>query len=186
MKHLTTNQLLQFVDGTLDYASQAQCTSHLAVCARCRKEVEFQKSIAKVSRNQPLIKASSSLTQKVMVSVAPDHRPTWRTRFVDNLGNVFAMAMVLAFLGYALSTPSLFDVQKEASQPSVISQTIVKTYDGILKSLSERTNAATQKVTISSSAEQTRVFVLTLISLVILIVIDQFVLKRYIHMKMRH
>jgi anti-sigma factor RsiW len=186
MTHLTTHQLLQFIDGTLDYASQAQCTSHLAVCARCRKEVDLQKSIAKVSRSQRLVKAPGTFTQRVMARVAPKIRPTWRSRLVDNLGNVFAMAMVLAFLGYAISTPSMFNVQKETSQPSAFSKTITGAYESVIKALSVRTTEAAQKVTVSSDAEQTRVFVLTLISILILVVIDQFVLKRYVRMNTRH
>ena len=81
MKHLTTTQFLQFIDGSLDYASQAQCTSHLAICEKCRKEVELQKFIAKESHRQPIVRTSPRFAQSVMTRILPHPEKSWRGAF---------------------------------------------------------------------------------------------------------
>jgi len=186
MTHLTTKQVLQFVDGTLDYAAQAQCTSHLAVCPQCRKEVDLQKAIAKVSRTQPLVRASATLVRQVMARVAPNRQVTWKTKLVDNLGNVIAMTLVLAFMGYAITSPSLFHVQQETPQQSVIVKTVVDAYNSVAKSISERANVATQKVALAPDSERSKALLLTLVSFLILISLDQFILKKYVGLKTKH
>lgn len=186
MTHLTTKQVLQFIDGTLDYASQAQCTNHLAVCDRCRKEIELQKAIAKASRRQSVVRTSSGFVRRIMTSVVPQHEKSWKTRLIDNLGNVFAMAMVLAVLGYAITNPALFKVQDQSSQQSFIPQAVTDTYTKFVQSLSVKADAATQQVVSSTGNESNKIISLTVISLFILVALDQFVLKRYIGMKMRH
>jgi hypothetical protein len=186
MTHLTTKQILQLVDGTLDYASQAQCTSHLAVCEQCRKEVGLQKAISKVAHHQPLIRTSAGFVQTVMRRVVPAHQKSWKTKVVDNLGNIFAMAMVLTVLGYAISSPSLFKMQEEPSQPSVVTQTISDTYAKFVQTFSQRANDATQKLVSSSSTEGSKIVSMTLISLLILAGLDQFVFKRITGIKMKH
>lgn len=186
MNHLTTKQILQFTDGTLDYAAQAQCTSHLAVCARCRKEVELQKLVLKVSRQQPDVATSSGFVQRLMARIVPQPRKTWKTRVIDNLGNVFAMAMVLAVLGYAVSNPALFRMQEQTARPSLIPQAVTDTYAKVIESFTQKANDATKQVVTSTGAENTKMISLTLFSLLILVALDQFVLKRYIGMKMKH
>lgn len=186
MTHLTTKQLMQFIDGTLDYASQAQCTSHLAVCERCRKEVELQKLIVRASRHQPLAKTSSALVRRVMTRVVPEHEKSWKSRVVDNLGNVFAMAMVLTILGYAIMNPGLFKVQQESSRQSLVPQSVTALYAKITQAVSEQASVATKQVVTSTGTESNKIILLTVISLFILVAFDQFVLKRYIGMKMRH
>jgi hypothetical protein len=186
MMHLTTKQTLQFVDGTLDYASQAQCTSHLAVCAQCRSEVEFQKTLAKVSRRQPTVQPSRQFVSRVMGKVVPQKRKTWANTILDNLGNVFAMFVVLTVVGYAIANPSLFTPQDPSTQPSVISQTIADTYSKIVQSFADRTKDATQTVVSTSTNDSSRVISITLITLLFLVVLDQFVLKRYTGSKLKH
>lgn len=186
MIHLTTKQVMQFIDGTLDYASQAQCTNHLAVCERCRKEVELQKVIAKAARRQPVVHTSSGFLRKIMTRVVPQREKTWKTRLIDNLGNVFAMAMVLAVLGYAITNPALFKVQEQSSQQSFVSQTFTDTYTKIIQSFSERANAATKQVVNSTGAGSNMTILLSVLSLFILVALDQFVLKRYMGIKMKH
>ncbi len=186
MTHLTTRQMLQMVDGTLDYASQAQCTSHLAVCERCRKEIEFQKSITKIARHQPLITTSREFVRKVMTNVIPQRRKSWRVKLVDNLGNIIAMGLVLAVLGYAVTNPSLFQSADQSQEQSIVPQQVTDTYSKIINAFSQTTSDATKKVIASSANESAKMISLTFISLAVLIGLDQFVLKRYLRIRMKH
>ena len=186
MTHLTTKQILQFTDGTLDYALQAQCTKHLAICERCRKEVELQKAISKTARHQPLVRVEPGFVQRVMARIVPQPRKSWRTRIVDNLGNVVAMALVLTMLGYAISNPSLFKVQQQSSTQSIIPQSVSEAYAKFIQIVGQRANEATQRIAIPTSHENNNVISLTVLSLVILGALDQFVLKRYMGMRTKH
>lgn len=185
MKHLTTTQFLQFIDGSLDYASQAQCTSHLAICEKCRKEVELQKFIAKESHRQPIVRTSPRFAQSVMTRILPHPEKSWRAHLIDNLGNLLAMATVLAVLGYAIMNPALFSSPQQTSQQTLIPQSVSDTYQGFMSSLSLRASAAMQRLSASTGTESNKVISLTLLSLAILIAFDQFVLKKYMGLKTR-
>jgi anti-sigma factor RsiW len=179
MTHLTTKQVLQMIDGTLDYAGQAQCTSHLAVCERCRYEMEFQKAVAKAARHQPVVNTSAGFVRRVMLQIVPERRKSWKTRLVDNLGNVLAMGVVLAILGYAISSPSVFQAQEQSSQQSFIPQAVSETYAKFVQSIAQRANDATKQIATSTGNEGTKMIALTILSLLILVGIDQFVLKKH-------
>ncbi len=186
MTHLTTKQILQFTDGALDYASQAQCTQHLAVCERCRKEIDLQKAISKIARHQPPIQATSGFVQRVMAHIIPQQQKSWKTKLIDSLGNVFAMAMVLAILGYAISNPSLFQIQQQSKTQSFIPQSVSDTYAKFIQSVGQQAGEATQQVMKSTGRDNSNMISLTILSLLILGALDQFVLKRYLGMRMKH
>lgn len=186
MIHLTTQQLLQMIDGTLDYAAQAQCTSHLAVCERCRKEIDLQRSIAKIARNQPLASPSKGFAQRVMSGILPGRQLSWKTKVIDNLGNIIAMAMVLAVLGYAISTPSLFQTADQTPEQSIIPQQVTDTYAKLMGALAQNTDNATKQIVTSTGNDHVKTISLAMLSLLILAGIDQFVLKRYIGLKTKH
>lgn len=185
MTHLTTRQILQFADGTLDYAAQAQCTKHLAICERCRREIEFQKVVGKIARHQVPVQPSSGFVQRVMAQIVPQTRKSWKTRLVDNLGNVFAMAMVLAILGYAISNPSLVQLQQQSTTQAIIPQSVSDAYTKFLQTVSQRASEATQQVAKSTGKENNNIVALTILSLVILGALDQFVLKRYMGLRLK-
>jgi len=99
MKHLTTMQIQQYVDGSADYMTQATCTNHLAVCHRCRKEADMQKAILRTARQSGLMMPSRSFTRRVMSRIDPS-RSRIATRWVlDNMGAMFAMMAVLGVTG---------------------------------------------------------------------------------------
>jgi hypothetical protein len=187
MTHLTTKQILQFTDGTLDYVSQAQCTKHLAICERCRKEIDLHKAISRIARHQPPIQPASGFVERVMAHVVPQRQKSWKTRLVDNLGNVFAMAMVLAVLGYAVSNPSLFHIQaqQESTTTTIIPQTVSDTYTKFIQSIGRQAGDATKQVFTSSSRESNNIVSLTILSILILGALDQLVLKRYMGVRMK-
>lgn len=108
MTHLTVNQILQTVDGTADYATQAAVTSHLAVCPSCRREVEFQKALLRNARRSPLPHVSEKFTSRVMAQVMPHTQSPLTAWFLNNLGNLFAMMAVLGVFWFVFSQPISF------------------------------------------------------------------------------
>lgn len=185
MTHLTTNQVLQFIDGTLDYAAQAQCTSHLAVCERCRKEIELQKQLTKAMRGHTIVPTTPAFARGVMTQILPHHAKTWKVRIIDNLGNMFGMATVLAVLGYAIMNPSLFTSQQQTSKQTLIPQAVSETYDGFVQSVSQKATTVLQQLGSAGGTESNRVISFTLVSLAVLVALDQLVLKKRLGMKLR-
>ncbi len=186
MTHLTTKQILQMVDGTLDYAAQAQCTSHLAVCDRCRREMEFEKAVARTAKHQPVVRTSAGFAGAVMLRVVPGLKKSWKTRLVDNLGNIFAMCLVLAILGYAVATPALFQTPEDTTQQSIVPPVVSETYGKIVDSFSRHANEATNQLVSSKGNDSSRMISVMILSLLLLAGIDQFVLKRFVGMKTKH
>ncbi len=185
MIHLTTNQILQLIDGTLDYAGQAQCASHLAICERCRKEIELQKSLTKALQRQNIVETTPHFVRGVMMEILPQPKKSWKSRAVDNLGNIFGMATVLAVLGYAILNPSLFTSQQQTSKQVLIPQTVSETYDGFMRDVSRKARVVLQQWGTSGGTESNSVISFTLVSLVILVALDQFVLKKHLGMKLK-
>jgi hypothetical protein len=105
MTHLTAHQILQTVDGTADYATQAAVTSHLAVCAACRREMEFQKALLRSARRTPLPPVSETFTQRVMSQVSPRAQNPLTAWILNNMGNLFAMMAVLGVFWLVLTQP---------------------------------------------------------------------------------
>ena len=177
MTHLTMTQILLYVDGTADYASQAQCTSHLAVCERCRREAELHKKLVKAGR-QNVYKTSPGFIESVMAKVAPQARSSWTTKILDNLANVFSMMLVLGVLGYAISSKSSFTVN-ESPEFSVMTKIFSDAYAKIKQSANEQTRQISVKVTPTSN-KTGKLFVFSVMALLALGVVDRFVVRRII------
>ena len=130
MNHLTTSQLMQFSDGTADFATQAACSNHLAVCAICRKEVEVQKLLLLAARRMPLVAPSKGFTGRVMRSVVRPMAYPVAARVLNNLGNVFGMMLVLGVVGYFVMNPVVLQRSPEPSETSKMVDGVKKTLDG--------------------------------------------------------
>lgn len=182
MTHLTMTQILQFIDGTADYAAQAQCTNHLAVCERCRREVEIQKRLSKVAR-QNVHRTSARFTEQVMSRVAPQLRLSWTAKLLNNLANVFAMMIVLGVLGYAISSTSSF--KSEASpELSSLTKSFTDSYAKLKESIQQETNKWTDKVAPPSSGRSQRFVIFAFLTLLALGIVDRFVLRQLMKTKL--
>ena len=186
MNHLTTEQLFRYVDGTLQDSERPQLESHLSLCVRCRREVELQRTLAGVTRGLPLVKPSARFTERVMTNVLPKPQPSWVTKIINNLGNVFAMVLVFGVLGYVLFSPSLKSVA-QSSQPSQFSEAL-KTFSGFYekfgKALTQQSVQLTKGTNANSSGEGTKILLFTIICLVVLASFDKFIVQRKFHTKL--
>lgn len=181
MTHLTMTQILQYVDGTADYASQAQCTSHLAVCERCRREAELHKKLLKAGR-QNLYKTSPGFIETVMAKVAPQPKSTWAATILNNLANIFSMMLVLGILGYAISAKSGFKVT-ENPEFSAMTKVFSDAYAKLKQSANEQTRQISVKVTPPSN-KTGKLFIFSLMTLLALGLVDRFVLRRIMKTRM--
>ncbi|MBI3786734.1 MAG: zf-HC2 domain-containing protein [Ignavibacteriales bacterium] len=186
MNHLTTEQLFRYVDETLPDAERSQLESHLLLCLRCRREVELQITLARITRELPLVKPSNRFTERVMASVLPKPQLSWVTKIINNLGNVFAMMLVLGVLGYVLFSPS-FKTDVQPSKPSQLSEAL-KTFSGFYNKFSNvlvhQSTQLTKGSTATSSGEGTKILLFTIVCLVVLASFDKFIIQRKVHTKL--
>lgn len=124
MNHLTVQQILEYVDGTILNGERTQVVAHIESCPRCRREVELQRAMAKGVREAPLTRPSRRLVDRIMERILPATGNPLLRKIVNNLGNLLAMIVVLSIFVYTLSSPS---VSNGGTGSSVITETF-KTY----------------------------------------------------------
>jgi hypothetical protein len=180
MNHLTTKEILQIVDGMIANGERTKLMMHLDACQRCRQEMQFQRSLGRAAKNAPLARPSNGFTARIVTRIAPESRKSLMSKVVDNLGNILAMGLVLSVVWYAImSAPP----SKSSTEPSGISKALAVYVEYYAKA---RDVASKQLVRVvgepdkNQTSQTTDVATLTLISLLILIAIDRFVVRRVI------
>jgi hypothetical protein len=180
MDHLTVQQILEYVDGTILNGERTQVVAHLESCPGCRREVELQRALAKHLRAAPLARPSRRLVDRIMESVMPATGNPFVRKIVNNLGNILAMIVVLSIFVYAVSTPS---VRRGDAAPSVISETF-KTYtafyDQVSRYLTTESAKLQSKRSAPASRDNEKIIALTIVSLLALVALDKFVIRRVI------
>jgi len=116
--------------------------------------------------------------------IAPESKKSWMSKIVDNLGNIIAMGLVLSIVWYAVT---MAPASQNPTQPSALSKAFgvyveyyAKARDAASKEL-VRVVGEPKKEQTSKTAD---VATLTLISLLILVAIDRFVVRRVIRTRL--
>lgn len=179
MNHLSTIEIFQIVDDTIANGVRTNIFAHLELCPRCRQEVEMQRRLLRVARSAPTVKPSAELTSRVLDIVAPRSKKTWSTRVVNNLSNFIALGIVLSVVWYAVISPAPIS---GSAQPSVFSDA-VKTYIDYYSRA--RDFVSREQVRLVGEPAKTQptksehVMLMTVASLLILILVDRFVVRRF-------
>ena len=178
MNHLTTIEVFQFVDGSLAAEDRERIVTHVDLCSHCRQEIEFERVLVRNARSAPLVRPSIGFREKVLAVAAPPVKKNLLQVILNNLGNILAMAMVLTAVWFASTTTNSSGGTK---QPTMFSDA-VKTYvDYYAKA--KNFVAAKQTQLVGEPAKNPRpqnenVVYLTILSLVILVVVDRFVMRK--------
>ncbi|MGB2869892.1 MAG: hypothetical protein WBD36_15695 [Bacteroidota bacterium] len=182
MKHLTTTEIFGVVDGTILNGEKTTVLRHLEECGRCRQEVAFQKTLALAARNQSLTKPSKGFTARVMSTVLPPVHRSLTSRLLDNLGNLFAMMLVVGVVGYIVSGPALSSGSTAQSETYQLFKGFSDGYATVNQFLSQQSFLAKQKVVETTSGAKVLLF--TIATLLFLAAIDRFVLRQFLKMKL--
>ena len=113
MEHLSFDIICRIADGDIVQNEIALYLNHLKSCRLCQKEVDLQRSILKVSRQSQLIRPSTDFSKNVLAAIRPSQKKKWYEWILHNMGNVFAMTTVLAFLGYVFSMTGTNTIQND-------------------------------------------------------------------------
>ncbi|HWP82192.1 MAG TPA: zf-HC2 domain-containing protein [Bacteroidota bacterium] len=173
MTHISTTQLMQFIDGTLLSDEREPVEAHLAQCPACRNELSLQQAILKAARAQKFVRPSKGFSAGVMRRILPRYERSFADRFLQNVGPLGAMACVIAIMWYAVSLgPS-----PETSETG----RIVKQAREWFSSATELFTIKTPQVPIvfhgTRSSDQMKIIVLVVVSFLVLGLIDRFLLQ---------
>jgi hypothetical protein len=103
MEHLSFETICRIADGCAAPEEEERAQMHLQECTRCRREIDIQRSILKVSRQAERVRVSANFTKKVVTAIAPREEKKWYEKLLQNMGNIIALALVLGILGYISS-----------------------------------------------------------------------------------
>jgi hypothetical protein len=183
MNHLTTIEVFQIVDETLANGARTKLVAHLERCPRCRQEVEFQRKLLRGARSAPLFRPSAGLREKVLLTVAPPAKKTLFQVVLNNLGNIIAMGMVLTVVWFAASTTN---TSSESTQPSVLSKAVksyVDYYSQAKNFISEKQTQLVGEPAKNPPPKNGNVLYFTLFSVIILVAVDRFVVRKLIRIR---
>lgn len=183
MSHLTTSQIFQVIDGTIANGARTELLAHLEACPRCRHEVDFQRKLERVAKSAPLTQPSQVFTANVISQVAPRSKKSWTSKLIDNLSSVLAMGFVLTIVWYAANIPV---TASSTTRPSVFSE-VIKTYVDYYSRAREFVAKNQIRLTAEPPKERSSntddVVLLTVASVLILVGIDRFVVRRVIKIR---
>lgn len=189
MNHLSNNELQSLIDGAIMNGERSRLMAHLEECDRCRREIEFHRSVTRVARALPPVKPSPHFTERVMTRIAPREQPAWLRWTLNNLGNIFGMIFVLGVLGYFLTTPKLFTFQT-SNEPSKLTEAL-QTYNGLYENAKTFIAGQAEKLKgnptgVSAATDETgKIPVMVVSSLLLLVLLDRFVFQRISRVRMR-
>jgi len=176
MNHPALQEITKLVDGELGESETARLREHLAVCELCRRELRFQQSLTRTARGMPLTRTSNAALSRIVSRILPPNEGRWVAKVVDNLGNVIAMTLVLAAIGYITVRFSPQPRTEEQSQLSVVGQSLGYVGEQIDRFLSPShwpfLQTLRQIPYTSESSHSARIYSLALLSMLMLIAID--------------
>lgn len=183
MNHLTANEVLQVVDGSMLNGEKNRILVHLESCSRCRREVEVSRNLERAARSAPLLKPSREFTGRVMGRIAPQSKRSIATWFINNLANILAMALVLTVVWYAVTLKKPSDAN---TGPTVVSKALAvysEYYARVREFFPADRVKAIQKPVTDQSAETNKIILFTVISILILVAVDRLVVRRVIRLR---
>jgi hypothetical protein len=173
MEHLSFDIICKIADGDMLQSEIELHLTHWKSCQSCQQEIELQRSIVKVSRKAQLVNPSNSFTQSVLDVIIPSQKKRWYEWLLHNMGNVIAMASVLAFLVYIFSITGTSAFQND--KPTKV-KPILEFLKIIQEGSQQLGSYLTSKFPIHNlGASHTHTIVFALLAIVLLAFIDRIV-----------
>lgn len=183
MDHLTVREIFQIVDGTIANGERTKLMVHLEGCQRCRQEVQIHRSVGQAATDAPLVRPSHGFAARIVARIAPVAKKSWMSNVVDNLGNILAMGLVLSVVWYAVNSAPASKVPSERTRISKALALYVEYYGKARDAASNQLVRVVGEPKKEPTSKTSEVATLTLISLLILVGIDRFVLRRVIKIR---
>ncbi|MFH0988965.1 MAG: hypothetical protein V1799_03005 [bacterium] len=187
MNHLSTNDILQFLDETTVNGDRRKVLLHLDQCSRCRQELELYRKVNEAAHRAPLLQVPSSFTSRIMAVVAPSTKHSLSRKLLDNLGYFLGMGLVLTIISIVLThSSSLAQQDQKPTQLSQVMNSFSNFYNATAETVKkEYSRLFSKKIQLPASNTGGNVLLLTFGTLLALIMVDRFVLQRFYRMNHR-
>jgi hypothetical protein len=171
MKHIPFEIICRIADGVVSESELTRYLSHFETCKICEAEVHFQRTLVKTSKLIKLIIPSQGFKEEILENISPTKKVSWYSKLLQNMGNVIAMAAVLAFLAYIFSLANSSGLQIDKPTDSkVVSEFIKLIQDGNQKF----TNLLILKLPkTSQSHNQTNTLTIAFLAFALLLLVDR-------------
>ncbi len=180
MKHLTQEQIFEYIDGTSQPAESGRIAVHLRECSVCSHEVEQHRAMTSVLKRSPAVEPSPEFSVHLMASIMNEPIPKSKPKVIAlkkiKIGWLVAASIIISFGIFIASIP-----QKQAAvyKPSEI-QNVVHSYSDrmvtAMHSVTDFFTAISQFIPVKSSGS----LVLLLSGCFLLWVVDRAARKRFL------
>jgi|GEM_PF-6340160 len=181
--HLTTERLIDFLDGTLSSEESQFVRIHIQSCGKCRAEIEFQRSLAKAARSMPLESPSPRFVSGTLHRIAAKRREARIYAMFRSLGVILPMIILLAGAFYVFSTVSPEEFGSATSRASEESTALTGQYREYVEVLRQGIDAVDVSIVREAFRHVPFTIVLVLAALFLLMVFDRLFLVRFSRMK---
>lgn len=184
MKNPAYHELMEYCDGRTSPERAREIEQLIAGSRRLQQEVQLLRSLQhSVQRDVPS-PVPARLKRNIMAAVLPQPNETWWYRAARSSSGLFAMALVLAMIGIAVSSGP----GAEQHDPSLLSSAFDSyrtVYDGAAERLSAWSVRSLQPVHHAASSPIGRFLLIGLAVFVLFIVVDELIGKRLFHRTVR-
>jgi hypothetical protein len=183
MSHLTSNHVLQMLDGALDPGEQQRLSAHVAGCRKCRQELALQRAIARSAKHQPLALPSPRFTATVMRRVRYYESQSALLDFLMKHGIMLAMIAALAILGYALLVMPDWEMTKDKIQTLQPEKKITQIYVTANRELMQQVHEVGKKIIDLASEENAWLLGAAVLIIVLLALFDRLVMQQFMRIR---
>lgn len=105
LRHLTDEELQDYMDGNLSAEQKITCSRHLQACDFCRDEIELYQSLSKQLGSESGFSLSHRFSKAVMAKIQPEslgsvHGQLWSV-FLSLLGIVVGLNITFYFFDFS-------------------------------------------------------------------------------------
>lgn len=182
--HLTERDIQAISDQTIDTRRKTEMLEHAASCKKCSAALSFERSLSQAIRTQPLHKTSATFTRKIMGQVDPEYRTGALFRMFGGVGRMLAMAAVLGLIAYALTLNVPGSTPSESGAATELFGELSSYYNSAKTFLTSSSSQMNQTVDQRASGQGVQILAFTFVVLIALGLLDRFVLRHFVRMKM--
>jgi hypothetical protein len=182
--HLTEKEIQGIVDNTIDPGRKTDLLSHAASCKECAADLSLERSLTQSIRTAPLHKTSKQFTSRIMSQIDPGLPNGFVYRMFGGVGRMLAMAGVLGVIAYGLTLNLPGTADSSPGPATVLFGEISSYYDSAKEFLTDRSTQVNQTVDQRASGQGMQIFAMTFVVFIALGLLDRFVLRHFVRMKM--
>lgn len=176
MKNPTLQELMEYVDGTLEPARMRDVERMVARSKHLRKEIELLTAM-RTAVNRERIEPSGTFTSGIMKSILPHRHESFWFRLVKNSSNVFAMVVVLSLIGVVLVS-STAPSSSGANQLTTVFNSLSGSYNSTVSQISSFVQEYTRPFDGAMKTTSGKMLFIGLFIFSLLAILDEFFGKR--------